>query len=208
MGQRNFISPYKSLSFLDWTKDSSFCQHLNKLACWVSSPSTPTSSFLRNRPGQCRPTKAQQNHGDDAIARSDALAYPDSTQDTECVRLKQMFNPLVPNTCTLRTPFVWKEATGQKGPDNRNSGNRWNDQFLLLKRRGNTGLCHPAKTKRLDRLSSSSTYSDPRFYFDTYAFWKITVVFSGTADALQADGWWPRAWWRSKDGGEDKDSSL
>jgi hypothetical protein len=52
---------------------------------------------------------------------------------------------------------------------------------------------HPAKTKRLDRLSSSSTYSDPRFYFDAYAFWKITAVFSGTADAHQADGWCPRA---------------
>jgi hypothetical protein len=57
---------------------------------------------------------------------------------------------------------------------------------------GNTGLCNIAKTTRLDRLPSSSTCSDSRFYFDAYAFWKITVVFSGTPDAHQEDGWCPR----------------
>ena len=57
-----------------------------------------------------------------------------------------------------------------------------------------TGLRRLAKKKPgLDRLSSSSAYPYIRFYFDTYAFWKITVVFSGTADAHQADGWYPRA---------------
>jgi len=56
------------------------------------------------------------------IARSDALAYPDSTQATECVRLKQMFNPLVPNTVRSEHHFVWKEARGQKGPDKQKFG--------------------------------------------------------------------------------------
>ncbi len=50
------------------------------------------------------------------------------------------------------------------------------------------GLCNIAKTTRLDRLTSSSTYADSRFYFDAYAFWKITAVFYGTADAHQEDG--------------------
>jgi hypothetical protein len=62
-----------------------------------------------------------------------------------------------------------------------------------VERCGNTGLCNITKTTRLDRLTSSSTYSDSRFYFDTYAFWKITTVFSGTPDAHQEDGWCPRA---------------
>ena len=39
---------------------------------------------------------------------------------------------------------------------------------------------------------SSSVYTHIRFYFDAYAFWKITPVFSWTADAHQADGWCPR----------------
>ncbi len=51
-----------------------------------------------------------------------------------------------------------------------------------------------SKTPGLDRLiSSSAEYTHIRFYFDTYAFWKITVVFSGTVDAHQTDGWCPRA---------------
>jgi hypothetical protein len=48
-------------------------------------------------------------------------------------------------------------------------------------------------TCRLDRLPSSSTYTHIRFYFDTYALWKITVVFSWTPDTHKADGWCPRA---------------
>jgi hypothetical protein len=55
-----------------------------------------------------------------------------------------------------------------------------------------TGLRRLAKTPRLDRLPSSSAYTHIRFYFDAYAFWKITDVFSWTADAHQADGWCPR----------------
>jgi hypothetical protein len=51
---------------------------------------------------------------------------------------------------------------------------------------GNTGLRRLAKTPGLDRLPSSSTYTHIRFYFDTYAFWKITTVFSWTDDAHQA----------------------
>ncbi len=43
--------------------------------------------------------------------------------------------------------------------------------------------------KKKKKYKSPST----RFYFDTYAFWKITDVFSWTADAHQADGWCPRA---------------
>jgi hypothetical protein len=58
---------------------------------------------------------------------------------------------------------------------------------------GNTGLCRLAKTPGLDRLSSSSAYTHIRFYFDGYAFWKITAVFSGTPDTHQVDGWCPRA---------------
>jgi hypothetical protein len=37
-----------------------------------------------------------------------------------------------------------------------------------------TGLRRLAKTPRLDRLPSSSAYTHIRFYFDAYAFWKIT----------------------------------
>ena len=51
-------------------------------------------------------------------------------------------------------------------------------------------------------------YIDIRFYNDTYALWKITAVFSWTADAHQAGGWCPRAWWSFEDGDEGKNSSL
>jgi hypothetical protein len=49
---------------------------------------------------------------------------------------------------------------------------------------GNTGLRRLAKTPGLDRLSSSSAYINLRFYFDAYAFWKITAVFLGTRGQL------------------------
>jgi hypothetical protein len=51
-------------------------------------------------------------------------------------------------------------------------------------------------------------YTHIRFYFDSYTFWKITAVFSWTVDTHQTDGWCPRAWWSSEDGGEGKDSPL
>ncbi len=87
-------------------------------------PSAPTNLVPPNFPDTVDQQRHNKNHGGDSIARNDALAYPDSTQATKCVRLKQMFNPLIPNTVRSDHHFVWKGARGQKGPDNRNSGNR------------------------------------------------------------------------------------
>ena len=49
--------------------------------------------------------------------------------------------------------------------------------------------CALAKTPGTDGLTSSSAYSHIRFYINSHAFRKITVVFSRTADTLEEFGW-------------------
>ena len=55
------------------------------------------------------------------------------------------------------------------------------DYVVLEKPRDLTDCLPPPRTLILD------------FTLTLYAFWKITDVFSGTADAHQADGWCPRS---------------
>ena len=96
-------------------------------------PSLPTDLVPPHFPDTSGQQRHNKNHGGDSIARSDALAYPDSTQAIEGESGRS--SSFTIDGRALRSPFVWKEARGQRGPDNRNSGNRPKDQFLLWKER-------------------------------------------------------------------------
>ena len=79
-------------------------------------PSSPTDLVPPHFPGTSGQQRHNKHHGGDAIARSDALGYPDSTQATDRVRLKQLKQPIVPSQCAQMTILCGRKREGKKDP--------------------------------------------------------------------------------------------